>query len=103
MKLRMGLVICGAVMLCSGAFCADLPSLERGRELFASEKLGTAGRSCYTCHPGGKKLENVAEINEADLSNIVNRCIAGPLKGEPLDPASADMKSLILYIMTFAK
>jgi len=103
MKRLTGPVICGAIIWCGGVWGADLPSLEKGRELFTSEKLGTAGRSCATCHPGGNKLENAAGYDEADLSEIINRCIAGPLKGKPLDPGSADMKSLVLYIRSLAK
>jgi len=98
MKTLTGVVICGAVIWCSGAWGAELPSLDKGRQLFTSDKLGTSGRSCATCQKKKKKLKKAATYDEADLADIINRCIAGPLEGQPLDPGSTDMKSLVLYI-----
>ena len=95
-------VIFGALVwtgICGGT---DLPSLERGKELFTSKQLGTTGMSCATCHPGGKKLENASSSGDDELANTINSCISGPLKGNKLDPASNDMKSLVLYIKSFA-
>ena len=102
MKRLTGWIICGGLIWGSGAWGADLPSLERGRQLFASEKLGTSGKSCATCHPGGKKLEGVGASADEELAAIINRCIAGPLKGKKLDPESVDMKSLVLYLKSLA-
>ncbi|AJE03347.1 c-type cytochrome [Geobacter pickeringii] len=83
------------------AYAADT-SLDRGKELFESPKLGTSGKSCSSCHPGGRKLEWAASTyDDEKLTEIVNRCIEKSLKGKPLDPASDDMKSLIAYIKTF--
>ncbi len=81
---------------------SEVSTQERGRELFESEKLGTTGKSCATCHPGGKKLEWAATYEEEKLAGIVNKCIKGPLKGKQLDPASPEMKSLIAYIKSLA-
>lgn len=78
------------------------PSIERGKQLFEGTTLGTNGKSCATCHPGGRRLEWAATFEEARLANIVNKCIANPLKGKTLAPDSDDMKSLIMYIKTFA-
>ena len=102
MKRLSGLAFCGIIIWCGGAWCADTPSLKKGRQLFTNEKLGTAGRSCDTCHPDGKKLQKAAAIDEAELADIINKCIAGPLKGQPLDAGSADMKSLVLYLKSLA-
>lgn len=82
---------------------AAAPSVERGRELFESTQLGTNGRSCASCHQGGKKLAKAATYDEGELREIVNRCVQGPLEGKALDPASAEMKSLVLYLRTFAR
>lgn len=85
------------------AAVAEGPSVERGRELFESEKLGSSGKSCASCHPGGRKLEWAAASYEDErLAGIINNCIANPLKGKPLEPASDDLRSLLLYIKTFA-
>ncbi len=89
--------------LTSLAVAADAPSLQRGRELFESTRLGTSGKSCAGCHPGGSKLAQVAPYDQAQLAEIINRCITNPLRGKALDPESADMESLIMYIRTFAK
>lgn len=96
-------VYCLFAFLAGGAvaYAADA-SLDRGKELFESSKLGTTGKSCASCHPGGRKLEWAASTYEdGKLTEIVNRCIEKSLKGKPLDPASDDMKSLIGYIKTF--
>jgi len=37
------------------------------------------------------------------LGDIVNQCIKKTLKGKPLEVTSNDMKSLIIYIKTFAR
>lgn len=85
------------------AVAADGASVERGKELFSSAKLGTSGKSCATCHPDGKNLESAAAYDEAQLAEIVNQCIKKPLKGNALDPGSTEMKSLIMYLRTFAR
>lgn len=87
-------------VLCTAA--TDEPSRERGKYLFENDKLGSSGKSCASCHPGGRKLEWAATFEDDKLIRTVNECIKKPLKGTPLDPASNDMKSLIMYIRTFA-
>lgn len=84
------------------AQAADGPTLERGREVFESTKLGTNGKSCASCHPGGRKLEWAATFDEGKLAGIANNCIEKALKGKPLDAAGIDMQSLIMYMKTFA-
>lgn len=78
------------------------PSVERGKELFTGTTLGTNGKSCSGCHPDGRKLEKAATYAEDDLAGIINACIRKPLAGKPLSPDSDDMKSMIMYIRTFA-
>jgi cytochrome c553 len=90
-------------VLASLAEAADTPSLERGRELFSSTRLGTNGKSCASCHPHGNRLVQAAGYAEGELAGIINACIEKPLKGTALDPASGEMKSLIMYIRTFAR
>jgi mono/diheme cytochrome c family protein len=89
--------------LAAPAVAAEQPSAARGKELFESTQLGTNGKSCAGCHPGGKKLEAAAGYDEEQLGEIINQCITRPLKGKALDPAASDMKSLIMYLRTFAK
>jgi len=98
MKKLTGLVICGGIIWCSSVTGAEAPSLEMRKLLFNSEKLGTSGKSCASCHMDVNKLKSVAAYDEDDLVDMVNRCIAGPLKGKKLDAGSAEMKSLVLYL-----
>ncbi|MDD2900050.1 MAG: cytochrome C [Desulfuromonadaceae bacterium] len=98
MKKLAGLVMCGSIVWCSSVTGAEAPSLEIGKRLFNTEKLGTSGKSCATCHTNLNKLASVAAYDEDELVTIINQCIAGPLKGVTLDSRSADMKSLVLYL-----
>ncbi|KAF0218515.1 MAG: hypothetical protein FD174_2815 [Geobacteraceae bacterium] len=84
------------------AAASEGPSLERGKALFEDGKLGTSGKSCATCHQGGRKLEWAATYEEEKLAGIINNCVKQALKGKPLDPDSDDMKSMVMYIKTFA-
>lgn len=99
------LIISAALIMAGGMISADAAetvSIERGRELFESAKLGTTGKSCATCHPGGKKLEWAATYDDERLGEISNKCIRKALQGKPLKEDSDDLKSLILYLKTFA-
>lgn len=99
---KVGITVGTLATLASLAMAADGPSIERGKELFSSTKLGTNGKSCADCHPAGKKLEAAAAYDERELGGIINQCIKKPLMGHTLDSGSAEMKSLIMYIRTFA-
>jgi hypothetical protein len=84
------------------AMAIDGVSPDKGKELFTGKKLGTNGKSCNSCHPDGKGLAKAAAHDVEELGAIINQCITNPLQGKALDPASAEMKSLILYIRTLA-
>src|ERR1039458_9991533 len=86
--------------LASLAFAIDTVSSAKGKELFTSKHLVTSGKSCDSCHPDGNGLEKAAARSLGELSEIINQCIQNPLKGKALDPASNEMKSLIMYIKT---
>lgn len=97
-----GMVLFLVVAAASWGWAAEQPSLKRGEELFNSTQLGTSGKSCASCHSGGKKLEEVAGYKDDELAGIVNQCIMKPLKGKPLAADSTDLKSLIMYLKSFA-
>ncbi len=101
--IKPGLMLVMPALVASLALAGDMPSSERGKELFNSTKLGSNGKSCATCHRDGKKLERAANYDEGQLGELINQCIENPLKGKALGPATSDMKSLIIYIKTFAK
>jgi cytochrome c len=98
------LILVGICCIIGGGyvFGADLSSVARGKELFASKALGTNGRSCATCHPDGKNLQEVGSFSDEEMAITVNACITGPLEGSALARDSAEMKSLILYLKGFA-
>jgi len=104
MKRRHGLVMVAALaLLGSGLALAAEPvaSIEQGKALFNDTALGTSGKSCNTCHPDGKGLE---EAEGGDyLVETINTCIENPLKGQPLAHDSVAMQSLVLYIRSLAK
>ena len=98
---RMGLTL-SMLALASLALAADAASPAKGKELFTGTQLGTSGKSCNSCHPDGKGLAKAAEYDGEELGAIINQCIMKPLKGKALDPASDEMKSLVLYIRSLA-
>jgi cytochrome c len=98
---RMIIMFVALGALTTAALAAD--PLARGKELFNSKQLGTNGKSCASCHPGGEQLEEAGAYNETQLVKIVNQCIQKSLAGKALPDDSADMKALIAYIRTFSK
>jgi len=80
---------------CSGSK-AGSGDVERGKMLFNDPTLGGSAndKSCGSCHPGGKGLENAS----GDIAGTVNRCITNALAGEGLDMDSQEMKDIIAYI-----
>jgi cytochrome c peroxidase len=72
--------------------------VEKGKALFNDPKFGggTTGMSCNSCHPDGKGLEKAAD--RKDLEKFVNSCIKNPLKGNGIDPKSAEMTDVVAYI-----
>jgi len=91
-----------SVVLVSLAMAAGQPSVERGRDLFNSAGLGTNGKSCASCHPGGKGLETAAASGQKKLEKVINQCIVKALKGKALAPGSPDLASLVAYLETLA-
>jgi mono/diheme cytochrome c family protein len=93
-------ILLALVALAAPAIAVEAPSVQRGKELFTGTQLGTNGKSCAGCHANGKSLGAVGEYDDAQLSRIVNQCITNSLKGKALDPATSDLKSLVMYLKT---
>jgi cytochrome c553 len=95
----------------SVAFAAG--DAEKGKTLFDDPKLagGTTGKSCSSCHPGGKGLDNVADKKtfvimgkkKESLEATVNYFIETTMKGKALDPNSEEMANLIAYMKSLKK
>ena len=99
---RMAMVVIVLLATMIPALAAEVASVERGKELFNSTRLGTNQKSCATCHPEGDKLQAAAAYPEKRLVKIVNMCIQGMLAGKPLPADSADMESIVSYLKAFA-
>jgi len=78
-----------------------------GKQLFHSPALGTANKSCASCHIEGEDLKGVADsypkfsdlaAKEVTLIEMNNLCIEGALKGKPLDQESDAARALAAYI-----
>jgi len=65
-------------------------------QLFKDPALGgsTNDKSCNTCHPDGKGLENAG----ANIETTIQACIQKALGGKPLAADSQQMKDLVAYI-----
>ena len=79
------------------------PSVGHGMQLFNSIALGTNGRSCATCHPNGKGLEDAADYDKTKLAAMTNKCIVNALKGKALADNSPDLDSLVMYMNALGK
>jgi cytochrome c peroxidase len=104
MKLTKILVLAAAaVLLTELPVLAAGASVELGKKLFFSPGVGgsTNGKTCNTCHLGGKKLEK-AGANKT-LGNTINRCILGPLAGKKLDGTGVETNSLKMYVESLAQ
>ena len=77
---------------------AETPSVALGEKLFNDSVLGGSdnAKTCNSCHPGGKGLENAG--SNPEISLIINRCITGPLGGQVIKDDSIEMQSIKLYI-----
>ena len=90
---------------CSGSKAGlseyGLVDVEQGKMLFNDPSLGGSmnDKSCSSCHPGGKGLENLS----GNIADTVNHCIKNALAGGGLDMDSQDMKNITAYIKSFKK
>jgi len=102
---------CISVLLSATAFAGG--DAAKGKALFNDPKFaGSAtGKSCSTCHPNGKGLEDAAGKSEwrmmggkfSSLEAVVNYCIEKALHGKKIDPKSDDMLNIVEYIRSLKK
>lgn len=74
---------------------------ERGEKLFNDPALGSNGKSCGSCHPGGRGLDQAFEIPRLDIE--INSCISRALQGKALPENSEELQSLLLYIRSLGQ
>ena len=102
-KMKIVPLVMAILLLCFSSAWAEKPSIELGEKLFNNPRLGASmnDTSCASCHPGGKGMEKAGA--NPRLAKMINMCIRGPLKGEPLNEETVAMQSLKMYLKSLAK
>ena len=110
----MGRTVLLSVTILAFAVSAALAAgnVSKGKTLFNDPKFAgaTSGRSCNTCHPGGKGLQSagtrkefhIAGMTQTSIEEAVNACIQYAISGKPIDPASDAMQDIVAYIKSLA-
>ena len=99
--MKIALLACSLMFaLALSAAATEGPSVELGKSLFESTNLGSNGKSCATCHPSGKGLQNIGSYDDAKLKKIVNSCVQNALKGKAFSPDTQELDSLLTYLRT---
>lgn len=107
------LVLAVALMMAGSLTLAYAASVDKGKALFENPSLGggTTGKSCMTCHDGGKGLGNdlferkeltIMGMTKKSLAEVINVCIEKPLGGKAIDPQGEEMSDLMAYMKTLA-
>ena len=104
-------ILVTALMMTGGLTLAYAANVNKGKALFESPSLGggTTGKSCSTCHEGGKNLGTdlferqqltIMKMEKKSLADVVNVCIEKPLGGVAIDTQGQEMEDLIAYMKT---
>ena len=113
MKRVLMVLLVGVAVLVGVGLSQAGGDVENGKRLFESPALGagTSGKTCVTCHPGGRNLSGRLFGGDGDsvkakaqkrskLAGMVNTCIEKPLAGKAIDPAGSEMADIIAYMET---
>lgn len=93
------------ILTAGAAYAGDVA---KGKALFNDVNLGTNGKSCNSCHTGGKDINSTKKIytilgsTQDSLEDAVNVCIKMALNGEPLEKDSAKMKDMVSYLKSLS-
>jgi len=80
------------------AISMEAPNADLGEKLFNTNNLGSNDKSCASCHPDGKGLEEINAYDDGMLKEMVNFCIRDALKGEMIDLESTEIESFLIYL-----
>ncbi|HEX9970732.1 MAG TPA: hypothetical protein VGD14_01555, partial [bacterium] len=87
----------------------ELEALARGKEMWFDSELGSNGRSCESCHPGGEmtRAENYPRYKHilhtmATISMTHNFAVVNESKGNPWELGSYDANALALFVTSMA-
>ena len=83
-------------------FSGDAKIIEFGKQLFNDPTFAssTNENSCNSCHPEGKGID---AIEGGDYTEMINRCIVGALKGQPLESDSEKMLAVQAYLQSLVQ
>ena len=95
------LLVALSLFLATTTFATEVPTTALGKQLFEADNLGTNGKSCSSCHPQGKGLEEIAAYDDGMLKEMVNFCIRDAMKGKMMDLESTEIESFLLYLRSF--
>ncbi|MCI4626375.1 MAG: hypothetical protein L3V56_10495 [Candidatus Magnetoovum sp. WYHC-5] len=108
---RSSVVLFFVLLLLTGLSFAQ--NVENGKKLFNDPSFGssTNDKSCNSCHPNGKGLEQSGKKEKIiimgkelhSLEEAVNMCIEGPLSGKAIKIDSQEMKDIVAYIKSLTK
>lgn len=104
-------ILVSAIIMAGGLTLSYAASVDKGKALFESPSLGggTTGKSCMSCHDGGKGLGSdlferkeftIMGMEKKSLAEVVNVCIEHPLGGTAIDPQGEEMQDLLAYLQT---
>ncbi|OQX19837.1 MAG: hypothetical protein BWK76_03275 [Desulfobulbaceae bacterium A2] len=105
------LILATSLIITGGLTLAYAANVDKGKALFESSSLGggTTGKSCITCHEGGKNLGSdlfdrkkfsIMEMDKKTLAEVINVCIEKPLGGIAIDIHGQEMEDMIAYMKT---
>ena len=88
------------------AFAKHHTAEDRGKAHFDNAMFAAGKKSCSTCHPNGRGLEeagakktfSIMGGEQASLEDVINICITNATKGTALDVNSTEMQELVSYI-----
>jgi len=105
------LIVTAFGLIFSVAFAAG--DAIKGKVLFNDTNFAgaTSGKSCNSCHPDGRGLENAGGKKEfrimgkaqKSLEEAVNICIEQAIGGKAIDQASDEMQDIVAYIRLLKK
>ena len=100
------LIVLLSFIMVSAAGTAHSGDIKKGEALFNDSSLGTNGKSCNTCHAGGKNIDagkktyTILGSNMDSIEDAVNFCIKMALSGKPVGKDSVEMTNMVSYLRT---
>ena len=101
-RTSMILIILFVVFVPQIGVSGDKETIEYGKQLFNDPAfaMSTNDKSCNSCHPDGK---GIGPATNGDYSEMINRCIVGALRGQPLEKDSKKMQAMQAYLQSLVQ